>query len=184
MTIVSESKNNHVYFVDYIFEQCERSKGLAAKLRRADNPDTEYQSWGVLVAFHVDLNFESKRLAYALVAAAIAKAVKHDHTENGMLSLGSAISKTFRDPTTASRDDDSPGAARLGRLLACRTTKETCHILRPLLGLIQSRITTTLDYAELLGNLLRFEYHPQAIKARWAQQFYRTNLEEPHEGGV
>ena len=45
MTATPSKTDKYSAFVDYLFAHCERDKGLAARLRRADNPATEYQSW-------------------------------------------------------------------------------------------------------------------------------------------
>lgn len=71
-------------FVNGVIEQCQEDKGLAARLRRADNPATEYQSWEFLASYGIDLEKEWQRLPFVIVAAALAKAkVKR----NGNLSL-------------------------------------------------------------------------------------------------
>ena len=61
-----EKKNKSERFVDLTIERCKQDNGLAAALRRADNPDTEYQSWEYLSAF-TDLDQASQRLPYAVI---------------------------------------------------------------------------------------------------------------------
>ena len=46
-----EPKNRSTAFVDYLCQRCPKDKGFAARLRRADNPATEYQCWDTLAAF-------------------------------------------------------------------------------------------------------------------------------------
>ena len=61
-------------FISSIIQRSQTDKGLAARLRRADNPATEYQSWEVLASFGINLEHDNQRLPFVTVAAAIAKA--------------------------------------------------------------------------------------------------------------
>ncbi|HGJ5877044.1 MAG TPA: type I-E CRISPR-associated protein Cse2/CasB [Arsenophonus sp.] len=56
-------------------------------------------------------------------------------------------------------------------MLACEDTEEACRILRPLLCLVQNRVTQLLDYAALLEDLCWLNMNSSRKKARWAQQF-------------
>lgn len=164
-------------FVASVIARCRDDKGLAARLRRADNPATEYQSWEFLAAWKIDLEREGERLPFATVAAAIARSKAET---NGSLSLGRAIAQCY--------DDGNQGdqaKARLRRLLACDDLGELCRVLRPVLTLIESRVAQPLDYARLLTQLLAFGRAArsddpqwlQRIKARWAQEFYGAKAE-------
>jgi|TARA_Y100000310_G_scaffold341521_1_gene440923 CRISPR system Cascade subunit CasB len=165
MNADTNKKNKPRAFVQYIIERCQSNKGLAAALRRADNPDTEYQSWELLITFNIDLEKPWERLPYATITAAIAKA-KVDH--NGNSGIGRAIASCYE------KDNDSDQAkAKLRRLLACDSVEEACRILRPLFGLINSKGRASLDYASLLEELLNFHWRSLDIKSRWAQGFYR-----------
>ena len=81
-------------FVDYIIQQVQDNKGKAAALRRADNPNTEYQSWEVLAGFGVQLDSENQRLPFATIAADIAR-VKP--LTNGNIIIGQAIARCYED---------------------------------------------------------------------------------------
>lgn len=174
MTVTALQTDKYAAFVDYLFIQCERDNGFAARLRRADNPATEYQSWEILAKFNVNLEFPEERLSYALIAAAIARSKA---ITNGNILIGEAVSKSFEDGVKSSQAN-----MRLRRLLACDNTEEACRILRPMLSLIQSRVTAPLNFAALLKDLLWFNYDPQRTKARWAQQFYRTGCDNDTAG--
>lgn len=166
MTATPTKNDKCSAFVDFLFAHCERDKGFAARLRRADNPATEYQSWEVLAEFNVNLDFSSERVSYALIAAAVAKSRAKS---NGSVSLGQAIAFTFDDGVNSEQAN-----IRLRRLLACNDVEEACRILRPLLTFIQSRVTVPIDFSALLKDLVWFNHDPQHTKARWAQQFYHS----------
>lgn len=151
-------------YVSSVILQCQNDKGLAARLRRADNPATEYQSWEMLASFGVDLEREHQRLPFVTVTAAIAKAKVE---RNGTLSLGRAIASCYEDGR-----ENSQGKARLRRLLACDDLPELCRILRSLFSLINSKVGQPMDYVRLLKQLRSFAFNPQQVKAQWAQDFY------------
>lgn len=157
-------------FVSGVIQQCLQNKGLAARLRRADNPATEYQSWELLASYGIDLEKEWQRLPFVTVAAALAKAKVE---RNGSLSLGRALLACYDND----RDSDQ-AKARLRRVLACDDLPELCRILRPLFSLIDSKVGQPLDYIRLLKQLNRFSYNSQQIKAQWAQEFYGQPLAE------
>lgn len=171
-------------FVARVIQRCSTDKGLAARLRRADNPATEYQSWEFLADCGIPLDHESERLPFATVAAYIAKAKLQ---ANGSHTLGRAMAACFED---GSQSDQAK--ARLRRLLACDAPAELCRILRPLLTLIDSR-GQTLDCARLLKQLRQFasaahkgdDLWLQNIKAQWAQEFYghKVEVESQTEAG-
>ncbi|WP_421187347.1 type I-E CRISPR-associated protein Cse2/CasB [Aeromonas enteropelogenes] len=150
-------------FVDDLSLRCLQDPGFAALLRRADNLATEYLCWETLAAFEVDLTCADERRAFALIAAAIGRSTQR---HNGNLLLGQAICALG-----GSRGSEQV-KAHLRRLLACDDLKEVCQILRPLLLLIQSRVSLSLDYAALLMDLTDFPSSGEGVRARWAQQFY------------
>ncbi len=160
-------------FVEEVLSLIHRDKGLAARLRRADNPDTEYQSWEVLARFGIDLEQESQRLPYAVLAAAMSRSKA---TANGSLSLGQALARSFDDGA-----ESSPGKARLRRLLACQDLPELVRVLRSMLTLIESRVAAPLDFIGLLRQLRQFPHVPQRVKAQWAQEFYRSTAATSEE---
>lgn len=173
-TALPAAQGREAKFVAATIARCRDDKGLAARLRRADNPTTEYQSWEFLAAWNVDLERESQRLPYATVAAAITRA-KPD--ANGSLTLGRAIARCYEDGNQSDQ-----AKARLRRVLACDELAELCRVLRPVLTLVESRVTQPLDYARLLKQLGQFgaaagsgnDSWLQGIKAQWAQEFYAT----------
>lgn len=169
-------------FVAWLIARCQDDKGQAARLRRADNPATEYQCWETLATWGVDLEREGQRLPFATVAAAIARAKP---PANGNLTLGRAIARCFDEGNQSDQ-----AKIRLRRLLDCGELAELCRVLRPMLTLIESRVTQPLDYARLLKQLVDFgsaaasgnDTWLQRIKAQWAQDFYGQKAEA--EAGV
>lgn len=157
-------------FIQFIIERCNQNKGFAARLRRADNPATEYQSWDILGPW-VELDNPWQRLPYATVGAAIARS-KVD--KNGSLSLGKGLADAY-----AEKGSSEQATARLRRLLACTDVQEACRVLRPVLTLLDSKLNQPLDYGKLLREL---RYFGENSKVRWAQDFYaqrtKSNQEE------
>lgn len=161
------TKKKEEQFVQYLFSCIERDKGVRARLRRADNPATEYQSWEILVPW-VNLTNPYERAPYVVIAAAIARSGAQS---NGSLGLGKALAKSFG-VTNTLLDEDGPAHIRLRRLLAANDAIEVCRIIRPILRLIESRLSEPIDYARLLNELRFFN---NQTKARWAQDFYQKS---------
>lgn len=157
-------------FVSFIIERTKKDKGIAAVLRRADNPATESQSWEQLAAFNIDLDKPWQRLPYATIAAAIAKAKIE---QNGNIGIGHAIASCYE-----KGNQSDQAKAKLRRLLACESVQEACRILRPIFSLIESKSKITLNFSQLLNHLLKFNWDSQSIKAQWAQDFYHHNKKE------
>ncbi|MEY0242509.1 type I-E CRISPR-associated protein Cse2/CasB [Providencia rettgeri] len=162
-------------FINFVIDRCKKDKGFAAKLRRADNPATEYQSWEILGPW-VDLDNKFQRLPYATIGAAMTR-VKLD--TNGTIGLGKAIALAYAEKGATNYSDQAK--ARLRRLLACNDIDEACRVIRPILSLVQSKVIQPLDYAKLLGELC---YFGEKTKIRWAQDFYAQRSSEKQEVNV
>lgn len=169
-------KTREQRFVETVLTRCNSDKGLAARLRRADNPATEYQSWDLLGSLGVDLEKDYQRLPFVTVAAAIAKSKAE---RNGSLTLGRAIAACYEEGNQSDQ-----AKARLRRLLACTELAEACRILRPILTLIESKVGQPLDYVRLLKQLSYFSFNEQRIRTQWAQEFYGQAVAiKDEEGG-
>lgn len=166
-------KSKEQQFVQFIIGHCKQDKGFAARLRRADNPATEYQSWEILGPW-VDLENKFQRLPYAAVAAAIGRS-KVD--ANGSLSLGKALADAYAEKGSTKSSDQAK--ARLRRLLACDSVEEVCRVIRPVLTLIDSKVAEPLDYSKLLSEL---RYFGEKSKIRWAQEFYGQRVQDGQGG--
>ena len=99
-------------------------------MKRADNPDLEYQVWNILLGFNIDIEFAARRLPFCLIGAALCR---RQPEKDGIFGLGASLRSCFG-------DDEAQGSIRLRRLLACQTTEEACRILRPMLSLITRRL--------------------------------------------
>jgi CRISPR system Cascade subunit CasB len=163
-------------FVQFVIALIAKNKGVAATLKRADNPATEYQSWEYLAAFNIDLEKPWERLPFATIAAAIAK---EKSAHNGSEGIGRAIAKCYDD----GKESDQ-AKAKLRRLLACDSVDEACRILRPLFSLIASRGNSSIDYARLLDQLLKFHWESERIKSQWAQEFYKQGQKPAQKEAV
>ncbi|SFB96948.1 CRISPR-associated protein, Cse2 family [Marinospirillum celere] len=171
-----KKKSNEQRFVEAVIERCQKDKGMSARLRRADNPATEYQSWELLGSLNylgVDLEQDYKRLPFVTVAAAIAKSKAG---RNGSLTLGKAILACYEND----RESDQ-AKARLRRLLACDELAEVCRILRPVLTLIDSKVGAPLDFVRLLKQLKFFGHR---TKTQWAQEFYGQAAQPENQEGA
>ena len=160
-------------FVAAMLEQCARDKGFAARLRRADNPDTEPYAYGILCAFGVDLERDEERRPFALIGAALSR---DKRGRDGDLGLGEALRRCV--------EYEEQGAARLRRLLVCRRQEEVCRLLRPLLSFLAAK-EAPLCHARLLDDLLAFpaEHARRRIRLRWAQEYYGHDVEAETEEG-
>lgn len=157
-------KSRNEAFIATVIESCKKDKGLNARLKRADNPAMEYQSWDFIAGFGINLEKKYERVPFITVAAAIAKSKTE---ENGSVSLGEALAACYQE-----KQGNTQAQLRLRRLLACTELTEVVRHLRPLLTLIESKTTHSLDYLRLLRQLQGFTYDDQRIKAQWAQEFY------------
>jgi CRISPR system Cascade subunit CasB len=165
-------------FISHVIKRMENDRAMGARLRRADNPATEYQSWEYLTPW-VDLTHTRERKAFVTVAAALARAKPKG---DGTLGIGKAIAYAYEGGM-----DNTQAKARLRRLLACASSEEACDILRPLLQLISSR-GKAVSYTQLLRELLYFsEKTSEKTRERWAQDFFTSaafeskNSENPEE---
>lgn len=158
---ISEKKSREQGFVEYVIARCAEDKGFAARMRRADNPATEYQSWEYLASFGVNLENEYERVPFLVIGAAIARAKVE---RNGSLSLGRAMVACYENGR-----ESEPAKARLRRLLACSDVKEACRVIRPILALISSKIAQPVDYARILRQL---RFFGERTRTSWAMEFY------------
>lgn len=157
-------------FVSYVIEKAGEDKGLAAALRRADNPATQYQSWAFLLGFHIDIEKDWKRVPYAAIAAAVARSKQQ---KDGSVPFMKALAQVYPEQKIEDKDK-GPAAARLRRLLACTSAVECCSVLRPMFALVRSKGADDIDYGGLLDDLLWFDSSQERIKARWATDFYQA----------
>lgn len=171
-----ESKTDDSYelkFVKAVYDACS-DKGTRAKLRRADNPNTEYECWDFLIRNGIYIEKDYERLPAALIAASIARSKTE---ENGSSKFPVALAKSYPD---GSNSDSA--CMKMRRICACDSVEELVTVLRPLIGLVESR-ASGIDYEDLYKFLRKFRYEDsrQSQKARWFTAFYHSD-DDAEEG--
>ena len=165
-----------VSFVNYVIEQIntDKGKGFGAKLRKADNENTEYQSWEILSRW-VNLEWESDRKAFALVGASLARSKP---SEDGKHSIGEALRMVHVKDKDIGDIEKSSSALRLRRILACKEKDELMDILKPVIRYVESN-GLLLHHARLLDEILWFnkDASREKTRARWARDFFRMKEE-------
>ncbi len=163
-------------FVARVLEKCKKDAGFAARLRRADNPDTEYYALGDLCTLGINIEDDSERLPFDLIAASLSRDADNMHAD-GTTKIGTALRQCLP-------DEEAEHSPRLRRLLACESMKETCQILRPMLSLIRSK-GIYLNHAALLHDIRSMRYGKDAwqkTKRRWVSDFYRKDDASEKDG--
>lgn len=161
--MTEEKDINPFSLVAKVYARCKKDKGFAAALKKADNPDTEYQAWEIFAENGIPLDNDFIRIPCALVLAAVAKSSRE---LDGSIEIGAALARAYQDDK--GKDSDA-AKMKLRRILACDNVVELCLVLRPILQLISSR-GVAVSYAKLLNNLLHFS--SEKTLAHWAQDFF------------
>jgi CRISPR system Cascade subunit CasB len=153
---------------------------MRARLRRADNPDTEQDAYRYLIKLVPDFDKKPNRLKVsATVAAALARA-ELERDGDFRVGFGQSLATAYDDE--ALDKENNPAETRLRRILACRTIEEVCDVLRPLLPFVAKRTKNKpqqLSFTRLLRDL-NYPYSAATdvflldddIKRRWAREFY------------
>lgn len=158
-------KNREDNFVEYVSRIAQNDTGFAAKMRRADNRDTEDYAWEILAGWGIDLQNDFERLPYALVGAAICREKNMTVGEKG---IGALLAESCG-------ENSDQGGARLRRLLACDNVREACMVLRQIVRLLQARKPGELSYSRLLKDLMYFTRGgAERVKQGWAMDFYNV----------
>ncbi|HAV1239641.1 TPA: type I-E CRISPR-associated protein Cse2/CasB [Salmonella enterica] len=161
---------NEQDFVQRLFNLFRANKQLAVQLSHADHPTKQERCRETLAGMGIALDDEAGYLPHVLITAAIAR---DKRKVNGVLALGEAITLCFSDGENSKQAD-----VLLRQLLACDSVEQLFPPMRHLLLLIESRVNRTLNYQQLLDELLQFsadEDGVQRVKERWAMQFYGRN---------
>jgi CRISPR system Cascade subunit CasB len=162
-TISPESgKTRGKAFAEHVIKRLPGDNAFGARLRRADNRATEYQSWEYLVKW-CDIEKPWERLPFGLIAAALARAKPKT---DGHLGIGKGLSLCYDDG-----QNSDAAKAKLRRLLACNSIEEVVPVLRPFLSLLQSK-GVPLGYGRLLDDLLWYRASGEKQKLQWANDFY------------
>jgi CRISPR system Cascade subunit CasB len=175
---MEKQKTKQEEFVDFVIGRLNApnaNTAFGAALRRADNPEMEYQCWEYLTHW-CDITNERERKAYAVIGAAIARGKP---LANGDKGIGRAIALYYSDSGQYNGSDKDAAISKMRRLLACDNGAEACIIIRPLLNLLSKSSAVNLDYALLLKQLLfSDDGFKEWVKPRWAQDFYHREAED------
>lgn len=172
---MKDSDIPEVKLISVILSRCLQDSAFRAALKKADNPDTEYQSWEYLASYGVNLEFAERRCPYTTVFSAAARSGR---SNDGHLKFGIALLRAYENDR-----ESVPAKSRLRRVLSCNTTEELCLIMRPVLKFIASK-EIPISYGLLLRDLKYFGVHPDKTKASWAQQFFGMDPNENQEEAV
>ena len=120
-------------FVAAVLARCREDKGFAARLRRADNPDTEHYAYGLLVAFGIALERDGERRAHALIGASLSRGKRE---QDGTLGLGEALRRCVRSKGKHACGGCWPAAVRRRPAACCgrcwrSSPHGTCHCAMP-----------------------------------------------------
>lgn len=154
-------------FVNTVIDFCQKNKGISARLKKAENPTLEYQSYEIFCSLGINLENENERLACATVCSSIARL---ELKKNGTMSIGEAIASCYKE----GKDSDQ-AKIKLRRLLSCTNTYEACRILRPILRLVEEKSLKNIDYSILFTQL---KYFKEETKIKWAKQFYNYSQKD------
>lgn len=172
MTEEAQKTTPHVFVNRVITRINKDDTAFRAAMTRADNPQTEYQSWRYLIELgEVDLKIDWQRRAYALVGAAIAR---ERTTKEGTQSLGEALKMCCIKPGEV---DDSVDR-RFRRIMACDSREELITVLRQIIRYLQSNEKVSLKYGKLLDDI---RYFGERVKTDWAKAFYPKKSEMSEE---
>lgn len=157
-----------------VFKRFATDTAFKAALKKADNPDTEYQSWEYLADYGVNLEYENARLPYTTVLSAAARSSRD---ADGSVPLGRALLLSYE-----SDFENTAARSKLRRIIACDSIEDVCSVLRPVLRFIGSK-NIAVSYATLLRDLKYFSKETERTKARWAEQFFgKTESTEEDNG--
>lgn len=157
-----------------VFKRFATDTAFKAALKKADNPDTEYQSWEYLADYGINLEYENARLPYTTVLSAAARSSRN---ADGSVPLGRALLLSYK-----SDSENTAARSKLRRIIACDSIDDVCSVLRPVLRFIGSK-DIAVSYATLLRDLKYFSKDSERTKARWAEQFFEKTESKEEDNG-
>lgn len=139
------------------------NRGFMADMRKASSTSTRHYAWPMMAPF-CDLQDPAQEEAFSLVGYALARS-KKDMPNTG--NLGATLRVlTCLDKRFPGKGGPTDG--RMKRLLACRSSVEMCRLLRPMMGLIQSK-GVGVDHTKLLEDILGWG---ETVRRNWAAAYY------------
>lgn len=147
--------NKESSYVNYVFDRKEIDNAFRANLKHAYSENLEWKAWNLIERF-VDLNDTTKRKAYILIGSSISKSHQKN---NGSIKFGKAMAIALKD----SDKDELP--TRFAKILSCSSVDDLIDALRTTITFVNSK-GIELDYADLLTDILQFQYEDSRLKVK------------------
>lgn len=167
---------NVIDYVNEIFKRKEDDVAFRANMRHASSENLEWKAWNLIGRFSfIDLKDTSERKTYILIGSSISNSKQKN---NGCVKLGEALSLATKEEKKSQEKNKYKLPARFARVLSCSSLDELINVLRSTLTLISSK-EIELDYADLLTDILNFQYEDSIleIKAKWVSNYLSKEME-------
>lgn len=146
-------------------EQHRDDRGLMSELRRGFSPATEHYAWPHLARW-CNLDDDRQRTIFATVAACYA--LYPESTKAG--NLGTVL-RTIAHHEQAGEDALRSFEGRFRRLITCSSAEDLLGHVRSVVQAARQR-GIPINYAQLLEDLLRWDFADRRIKTAWAQAYW------------
>ena len=164
----SDYRQQNEAFVARVRDLC-HDRGTRAELRRYWSDRTRHYAYPALGILRA-LDDERKQIVAALYAM-------HDRDGASAHRRGPSVGAAFLQVAGGPKGAAYESTERhFRRLLACQSLEEVGGQLQRLVKRLE-REGIAFDYAKLLGDLRQWGTNPDAVKTRWALDFWQANPE-------